>query len=284
MSDDRLNAAPDAYLHAAAANSAPPPVLSDPLADGATPVEQLLRILGLAANSDDAGDMTASAEGYAQRDAWTTTAATAFPGQDGAAAGQIASGVAGALAAILAPLTQLPQQFTQGAQQMVRTAASLTGQDEPTDPITDPITDAVQDPGADAVDLDMAADPMTASPAPGVTAPSAALSPAVIPSPGTHPSAASATSAPARVQGNLTTATPAAPPVMTGMPLMPPAGLGNTGLSTTDSKTDTKRVAPPPVHNGAGVQGRMGVAGPVISTRIEDKPVAVRRAPAAEPR
>lgn len=280
MSDDRLNAAPDAYLQAAAANSAPPPVLSDPLADGATPIEQLLRVLGLAANSDDAGDMTASAEGYAQRDAWTTTAATAFPGQDGAAAGQIASGVAGALAAILAPLTQLPQQFTQGAQQMVRAAASLTGHDE----LTDPITDAVQDPGADAVDLDMAADPMTASPAPGVTAPSAALSPAVIPSPGTHPSAASATSAPARVQGNLKTATPAAPPVMTGMPLMPPAGLGNTGLSTTDPKTDTKRVAPPPVRNGAGVQGRMGVAGPVVTTRIEEKPVAVRRAPAAEPR
>lgn len=284
MSDDRLNAAPEVYLQAAVANSAPPPVPSDPLADGATPVEELLRVLGLAANSDDAGDVTAGAEGYAQRDAWTTAAATAFPGQDGAAAGQIASGVAGALAGILAPLTQLPQQFTQGAQQVVQAATSLTGPGEPTDPITDPITDAVRDPGTDTVDLNLNTDPLTASPAPGLAAPSAALSPAVIPSPGTHPSAVSAAPAPARAQGSPKSATPAAAPVMTGMPLMSPAGPSTAGLSTADARTDTKRVAPPSVRNGAGVQGRMGVAGPVVTARVDGKPVAVGRAPAAEPR
>lgn len=280
MSDGRLNAVPDRYLQAAALNSAPPPVRSDELADGATPVEQLLRILGLAANADDVTDGSTSAEGHAQREAGTTGAAATFPGQDGAAAGQIISGVAGSLAGLLQPLAQLPQQFAQGAQQAVQAAGSPTVSAEPADVTDEQITDTAPDPADDAAGL--GTDPMAVSPDSGITTPSAVLSPAVIPSPATHPSAAPGP-APSPAQANPKSAAPASAPVMTGMPMVPPAGLGTAGMSAVESKTDTKRVSVPSVRNGAGVQGRIGVAGPVVTTRIDGKPVAVGRAPATEP-
>lgn len=284
MSDARLSAEPDRYLQAAALNSVPPPVPSDPLADGVTPVEQLLRVLGLAANADDAGDGAAGAEGYAQREAWTAEAARTFPGQDGAAAGQIASGVAGALAGIMAPLTQLPQQFTQGAQQVVQAATSLTGRGTPPDPITDPNSDAdtAQDPDPDAVDLgaEAAAAADAGSPGSTPTAPSAVLSPAVVASPATHPSASSAP-AQARTLPTLPALAPA--PGMTGMPMMPPAAVSAAGTSAADSKAETKRVSVPSVRNGAAVQGRIGVTGPVVTTSTDGKPAASRRAPTVEP-
>jgi hypothetical protein len=66
---------------------------------------------------------------------------------------------------------------------------------------------------------------------------------------------------------------------MGGMPMMPPGAMGGAGGSGGDSKTDTKRVVPPSVKNGAPVQGRI-VAAPTaaeVVKRVAGKPVASRR-------
>lgn len=164
MTGPVLNANVDQYLQAVAMNTPPPRIVSDPLVTGATPVEQLLRVLGLAANFGDAQDNADSAAEHAQRDAKTTEAAEKFAAQDEQAAQELAevadqadspatqaqapqadqtaamaqqlpqaaSSVAGALAGAiggaLQPLTQIPQQIAQGAQQAMQTGTGLLQQ------------------------------------------------------------------------------------------------------------------------------------------------------------
>lgn len=164
MTDGQLNADVDQYLQAAAMNVPPPQIVSDPLVTGTTPVEQLLRVLGLAANLGDAKDNADSADEHAKREAKTTEAAEKFAAQDeeaaqvldafaalgdpaalqaaapaadqtGAvaqqlpqAASSIAGAVAGALGGALQPLTQIPQQIAQGAQQAMQTGMGLLQQ------------------------------------------------------------------------------------------------------------------------------------------------------------
>lgn len=263
---DYLDADVERYLQAAALNIAPPPLPSDPLVGGITPIEQLLRVLGLAANADDPTDNADSAEQHAQRDAWTTEAAGAFTEQDGGAAQQVFSTVAGALSGVISgllqPLGQFPQLLAQGAEQAVQATTALVNRgrvDEPA-PVDEPVADLADESPSDAMDFVQTIDPV-----PGAVGPSLpAAAPVLLPpaaSPATYPSAATgvpftrtAVAAPAPV--------PVAP--MTGMPMMPPAGLPGAG---TDSRTDTKRVA----------------VGPVTDPR---KPVAQRRirnAATAEP-
>jgi len=138
MSGDRLDADPDQYRHAAVQNVAPPSISSDPLVAGMSPTEQLLRVLGLAANADDPQDNAESIDAQAERDTQAIAAAEAFTTQDAHAATElnsvaaqdqttqlaqqlpqlisgIAGAVTGALGGALAPLTQIPQQLAQAA-------------------------------------------------------------------------------------------------------------------------------------------------------------------------
>ncbi len=63
-----------------------------------------------------------------------------------------------------------------------------------------------------------------------------------------------------------------------GMPMMPP-GAAHGAASGSESKTETKRVVPPSVKNGAPVQGRVTTpqAAPEVVKRVAGKPVATRR-------
>ena len=149
MSEWELNANPDQYRLSAALNVPPPPIASDPLVTGTTPIEQLLRILGVAANSDDPLDDAAGLDEFADRDAGTAAAAENFTAQDAQASAtmagvagpdsamaqqfpQLAMGIAGAISSaiggVLAPLGQLPQQFTQGASQVLQAGSALFGE------------------------------------------------------------------------------------------------------------------------------------------------------------
>jgi hypothetical protein len=149
MSEWELNANPDQYRLSAALNVPPPPIASDPLVTGTTPIEQLLRILGVAANSDDPLDDAAGLDEFADRDAGTAAAAENFIAQDAQASAtmagvagpdsamaqqfpQLAMGIAGAISSaiggVLAPLGQLPQQFTQGASQVLQAGSALFGE------------------------------------------------------------------------------------------------------------------------------------------------------------
>ena len=292
MSGEQFNADQSRYLQAAALNTAPPQIPSDQLVGGTTPVEQLLRVLGLASNSGDLVDDSEGAAGHAQRDIWTTEAAGTFAEQDSGAATemdstaaqqipQLASGIAGAVAGVvtgvLQPLAQIPQQFTQGAQQVMQSATALLGASDGLDTtyIDDPAPDVEFGDPVDVGDFDGLSTGGSAGPGDGSTVPSAALGPAPIPSAGTHPSS-SLTAPP--TQPSIGTVAPAASGAMTGMPMIPPAGLGGTNADR-DAKNDTKRVSVPPVRNGSPVQGRITAAStlPVVTTRIDGKPVAARR-------
>lgn len=266
---EQLDADVDRYLQAGALNVAPPPIPSDPLVGGDTPIEQLLRVLGLAANSGDPQDSADSIGRHAERDVWTTEAAGSFAEQDDAAAQQLPqliSGITGALTgvagALLQPISQLPQQLTQGAQQVIEAATALVGglsspdQSQAEDPGTDSAAESSTE-TMDFADMGDVQDPAgSADPtAVPVTAPTAALSPAPAASSATYPSGSSGVPS-ARVA---TTMPPSAPSATAaGMPMVPPAGMPMGGTdSRADSKTDTKRVV-------------------AVSNRRDGKPVAAR--------
>lgn len=171
MSEGRLVANVDQYRQAASANTPPPVIVSDPLVAGPTPIEQLLRVLGIAANLSDQQDNDTNLEQHAERDAITQQAAEKFTAQDEGATAelndilgepylaaegmagepngasamvqqlpQLASGIAAALAGAiggaLQPLAQLPQQAAQGMQQALQTGMGLI-QTAGTEPIED---------------------------------------------------------------------------------------------------------------------------------------------------
>jgi hypothetical protein len=163
MTGGHLNANVDQYLQAAAMNTVPPPIASDPLVTGTAPIEQILRMLGLAANSSDAQDNSDGVTEHERREALATEAAEMFAAQDaeaatgldGVAAGDqlgamtqqlpqaaagIAAALAGALGGALQPLAQIPQQIAQGAQQVLQSVGS------PGDPVGD-ATALLDDPG-----------------------------------------------------------------------------------------------------------------------------------------
>lgn len=187
MSEGRLVADAEHYHQATAMNASPPQIVSDPLVAGSTPVEQLLRALGLAANLSDHQDNATNLQQHAERDVTTRQAAEKFLAQDLEAAAelrsiddqsytaaegmageptqtaaiaqqlpQLASGIAAALAGaiggVLQPLAQLPQQATQGLQQALQTGievAQTTG--------ASPVEDASLSETAPAEDFDLGA-------------------------------------------------------------------------------------------------------------------------------
>ena len=298
MSDGRLNAAVDQYRHAAAMNVPPPPVTSDPLVAGDTPIEQLLRVLGLAANAGDLTDGTEIIDEHTRRGALTTEAAENFAAQDQQAAAQMAqqipqmaSGIAGALAGALggalAPVAQIAQQAMQAGLGMVQQGAGLTAEDvgpaadplpEDFDTGTDDVGDLSDTGGGGGADVAGAGsfDGGGSGEGFGATTPTALLGPPPVPSPGTSPASAPSLPSPAATSAPAASAAGAG---MSGAPLIPPAAINGGPGSEREARTDTRRVSVPSVRNGAPVQGRITTVPtpPAVTKRVEGKPVATRR-------
>jgi hypothetical protein len=299
MSGDRLNADTDLYGRAAGENGAPPTITSDHLVAGLTPVEQLLRVLGLAANADDSGDTADSVAAQAERDIQMIADAEAFAAEDRQASAamtgvegpdqvtqmaqqipQLISGIAGAitgaLGGALQPLVQIPQQLAQAATQ-TGTAVS-PDMDAAETPLMDDFgADFGADLGADfGADFGGGSGGGGGAGGFGGTAPTALLGPPPIPSASTAPAAAPAIPMPA-------TSTPSAAPSaaggMSGVPMIPPGAMQGGATGDRDTKSDTKRVSVPPVPNGSPVQGRLTAPQitPAVTTTIEGKPVATKR-------
>ncbi len=300
MSGDQLNAEVEQYLRAAGLNVTPPTITSDPLVAGGVPIEQLLRILGLAANAGDPQDNIDSIEQHAERDAITNEAAARFaaqdadaaselsavPGQDGSQLAQqvpqmasgIAGAIAGALGGALQPLAQMPQQMAQGAQQAMQAgmgiaqqAAGAGGQfDE--EPLSDAsLTDEFDSAAGDFAD---AGGGGLDGGGMGSTAPTAMLGPPPIPSASTFPS-----SAPFMPGPTPNAAASASAPAhgVSGMPMVPPGAMRADGPEK-DAKAEVKRVSVPPVKNGAPVQGRITVPlPPPVTQQADGKPVTAKR-------
>lgn len=306
MSGDQLNADAQQYLQAAGLNIPPPNITSDPLVTGGVPIEQLLRVLGIAANAGDPQDNAESLEQHAERDAITNEAAAQFTAQDEDASAemnalnpdglqlaqqvpQMASGIAGALAGALSgalqPLTQMPQQLAQGAQQVMQTGMGAiqqaAGAANPSDAAD--ITSLPDE--IDAGFEDFQEDAGGGGGFEGTT-PTAMLGPPPIPSAGTFPSAA-----PFTLAAGPSTAAPTSTPTsgVPGMPMVPPGAMRADGVDK-DPKPDAKRIAVPPIKNGAPVQGRITMPPPPVTKHVDgNKPVAAKRIivpkanPAAEP-
>jgi len=315
MTGGHLNANVEQYLQAAAMNTAPPVIVSDQLVTGTAPIEQILRMLGLAANSGYAQDNLDGITEYERRDVQANESAGMFAAQDAeaatgldgiaapdqlaamtqqlpqAAAG-IAAALAGALGGALQPLVQIPQQIAQGAQQVLQAGMGTGG--EPGGDITpidypgmeaDPWLDEFGSTADDAADFGSLGGPdagfgpsMAGGGSGGAsgTAPATVLGPPPVPSASTAPSAAP----PTPVAGPRSPAVGATHgPGMAGMPLVPPGAVGAAAAADKDSKTDTKRVSVPPVRNGAPVQGRLipGPSLPPVTKQLEGKPIAARR-------
>ncbi|MCB1264240.1 MAG: hypothetical protein KDB56_06555 [Mycobacterium sp.] len=312
MTGERLNAEIDRYRQAAATEP-PPPIVSDPLITGASPIEQLLRALGLAANVGDPRDGAGSAEDHGRRAAMATDAATKFTAQDDAAAAEldgaagqdhsaamlqqlpqaasaIAAAISGVIGGSLQPLAQFPQQFAQGAQQAMQTGIGMFAENSGTlsppieadpdwtDELFSDSGDSLADFGAGAGDPGAggwSGDPGGAN-GPSGTVPTATLGPPPIPSAGTAPAAAPPRPAPA-VGPTPAAATGGAG--LSGMPMVPPGAVGANANADKESKTAPKRVSVPPVRNGAPVQGRLipPPSLPAVTKKGEGIQVAVRR-------
>ncbi|MFN8032760.1 MAG: hypothetical protein U0Q47_05575 [Mycobacterium sp.] len=306
MTGGRLSASAEQYLQANGMNVPPPLIASDPLVAGAVPIEQLLRVLGLAANLGDPEDNADSLEEHAKRDTKTAEAAAKFPAQDenasaemNAVAGQgeagqmaqqlpqMASGIAGALAGALGgalqPIAQIPQQVAQGAQQamqagmgmMQQTGGSAAQLD--TASLSDlPLDEYVSDIG-DLGPGDSGEAGLGGGGGIGGTTPTAMLGPPPVPSPGTSPSSAPIMATPSPTAPSSTSAPTGG---MSGVPMVPPGAMHGAAGSDKDAKADTKRVSIPTVKNGAPVQGRITApppSPPQVVKRVDGKPVTTRR-------
>lgn len=292
MTGDQLVANADQYLLAAGLNVPPPLITSDPLVAGGVPIEQLLRVLGIAANASDPADNAENAEAHAERDEKVNEAAAKFTAQDDAAASQLAqqmpqlaagmaSSLGGALGGMLQPVAQIPQQLAQGAQQAMQTAMGMAQQlggatsATPDDALAD-----LEMPG----EFDSSAAELTGSGGGGgggatngdLTMPTAMLGPPPVPSAATAPASAPTSIVPAP-STPAQTATHSAG--IGGMPMMPPGAMRGPDSSAQDAKPDAKRLSVAPIKNGAPVQGRLVVPPtiPQVVKKVEGIPVATKR-------
>ena len=307
MSDGIFNADLDQYLRAAGIDGPPPAIASDALVAGLTPTEQLLRILGLAANADDPADAADSVAQQSDRDVGATESARAFATEDERAGADlngtaaqipqliagIAGAVAGALGGALQSLGQLPQALgqiapSQGANQIEMDGYRESAEpdlpfDEPFDAFSDTeFGDTWAGGGGDGAAGGAGVAGGGLGGVPGTMA-TGVLGPPPVPSAGTAPASAPAL----RISPPGTGAAP--PPAaagMAGMPLIPPGAMNPATAGDKDAKTETKRVSVPTVRNGAPIQGRLvpPPAAPTVVKRVEGKPVATKRvvAPARE--
>jgi hypothetical protein len=299
--DPKLAAIIENYARAHGLNLPPHQIVSDMVASGPSGVEQLLSLLGVSVNSDDPADNLQAQTGQSRREAGLGAAMTQFPATEQNSAAQLAGvggkdpmseftqlmqgatgigqGLTSSLTGILQPFTQIaqqiPQQGMQAMQAVMGAAKGAGGGAAAAGAIPEELLGAGGGlAGGAAGELGGAAGGAGAGLA--STVPASQLGPPPTPSAGTVP-ASSTTTPPV----------PAPPPDaaagprggMGGMPMMPPGAMGGAGGSGGDSKTDTKRVVPPSVKNGAPVQGRI-VAPPTaaeVVKRVAGKPVASRR-------
>lgn len=245
-----------------------------------------------------------AAEGFAAQDAVAAGDMTGVVEQDPSTAASaqqlpqllagIAAAVSGAFTGVMQPFAAIPQQIAHGAQQAFQAAAGLT---QPTggiggDGIDDPsLYDLGADFESDADDPDQLGGLSDAAaafpdgsglsgggPAPvptggGGAPPGVLLAPAAVPSAATAPASATGLPSPAPA-AHIPTAGGGAG--MAGVPMVPPGGPGGAGGADRDPKADTKRIATPPIRNGAAVQGRIAVA-PAVIASTEAKPVTSRQ-------
>jgi hypothetical protein len=299
--DPKLVAIIENYARAHGLNLPPHQIVSDMVASGPSGVEQLLSLLGVSVNSGDPADNLQAQTGQSRREAGLGAAMTQFPATEQNSAAQLAGvggkdpmaeftqlmqgatgigqGLTSSLTGILQPFTQIaqqiPQQGMQAMQAVMGAAKGAGGGAAAAGAIPEELLGAGGGlAGGAAGELGGAAGGAGAGLA--STVPASQLGPPPTPSAGTVP-ASSTTTPPV----------PAPPPDaaagprggMGGMPMMPPGAMGGAGGSGGDSKTDTKRVVPPSVKNGAPVQGRI-VAPPTaaeVVKRVAGKPVASRR-------
>ena len=307
MSDGIFNADLDQYLRAAGIDGPPPVIASDALVAGLTPTEQLLRILGLAANADDPADAADSVAQQSDRDVGATESARAFATEDERAGADlngtaaqipqliagIAGAVAGALGGALQSLGQLPQALGQIAPAQGANQIEMDGYregaepdlpfDEPFDAFSDTeFGDTWAGGGGDGAADGAGVAGGGLGGVPGTMA-TGVLGPPPVPSAGTAPASAPAL----RISPPGTGAAP--PPAaagMAGMPLIPPGAMNPATAGDKDAKIETNRVSVPTVRNGAPIQGRLvpPPAAPTVVKRVDGKPVATKRvvAPALE--
>ena len=299
--DPKLVAIIENYARANGLNLPPHQIVSDMVASGPSGVEQLLSLLGVSVNSGDPADNLQAQTGQSRREAGLGAAMTQFPATEQNSAAQLAGvggkdpmaeftqlmqgatgigqGLTSSFTGLLQPFTQIaqqiPQQGMQAMQAVMGAAKGAGGGAAAAGAIPEELLGAGGGlAGGAAGELGGAAGGAGAGLA--STVPASQLGPPPTPSAGTVP-ASSTTTPPV----------PAPPPDaaagprggMGGMPMMPPGAMGGAGGSGGDSKTDTKRVVPPSVKNGAPVQGRI-VAPPTaaeVVKRVAGKPVASRR-------
>ena len=115
MSGDQLNADVQQYLQAAGLNVTPPSITSDPLVTGGVPIEQLLRILGIAANAGDPQTTPKASSCTQNAMPSPTAAAEQFSAQDENAAAEVSA------------LTPDSSQLAQQVPQLASGTAALAG-------------------------------------------------------------------------------------------------------------------------------------------------------------
>ena len=273
----------------------PPQIPPDQLAKGHAAISQLLKLLGIAANTGDPSDTLDALDGHAERGAKADDALTKFPANEAESSAklagvgsqdpmaqmgqmipQMASGIAGALGGLLQPLGQIPQQFAQVGEQAMQAGlgalqhgaggAATAGEVTPGE-----LLGTVG--GAGELGGGGGAEGVGGL---GATTPTAMLGPLPAPSAGTEP-ASSHTTSPAPPNASAPSNAPRG--AMGGMPMMPPGAMHGAAGTGSDAKPDTKRIVAPSVKNGAPVQGRITTPPPApeVTKRVEGKPIATRR-------
>lgn len=295
-----LKASPAGYGDAGAANTPPPPLTPAPVPPPASIIDNLLVMLGLAANSGIPTDNTAAEAGQAERALKTAEAMTKFPANEEQSASQLAAlndpnkmlemvqqlpqmatgvmqGAVGALNGVIQPLNQVPQQVAQVGQQAMQMGMGALQQATGGGAAAgEAIPGELLSAGGDAGDLLGAGGGAVDAGLAG-TAPTAMLGPPPTPSAGTVPASSPTTPPPVPSSTPKSMTAPAGG--MGAMPMVPPGALHRAGGQGNDPKADTKRVVVPSVKNGAPVQGRISPppATPEVTKRVEGKPVASRR-------
>lgn len=297
-----LKASPPGYGTTGAANTPPPPITPAPVPPPASIIDNLLVMLGLAANAGVPTDNAGAQAGQADRALKTSDAMTKFPANEEQAASQLAAlgdpqqmmqmaqqvpqmassvaqGITSALNGAMQPLNQVPQQVAQVGQQAMQMGMGALQQGTgggaaAGEAVPGELLSAGEGLGGDLLDAGggAAADAGLVG-----TAPTAMLGPPPTPSAGTVPASSSTTPPPVPPSARDPVTAPRGG--MGAMPMVPPGALHGAGGQSNDAKTDTKRVVVPSVKNGAPVQGRISPppATPEVTKRVEGKPVVSRR-------
>ena len=299
--EPKLVAIIEDYARTHGLNLPPHQIVSDMVASGPSGVEQLLGLLGTSVNAGDPADNAQAQGGHAKREAGLNGATTQFPANEQNSAAQMAGvggkdpldqlssltqaatgigqGITSALTGMVQPVSQLGSQIPNvGMQAMQAGLGALQkgagGTAAAAGAIPGDLAGAAGGLGGGAAGLAGAAGGAGGGIA--GTAPAAQLGPPPTPSASTVP-ASSTTTPPVQAAPSDSAVGPRGG--MGGMPMMPPGAMAGAGGAGGESKTDTKRVVPPSVKNGAPVQGRI-VAPPTtpeVVKRVAGKPVASRR-------